>query len=121
MNKIGETIRKHRKLAGLTQQQLAQKLGISASSVGMYEQGRRAVNNDLLLKFCEQFGISADSLLGVPEHPCEATEVIQEMSDRIRYSDRIMLNGIPMGAEDRERLLDAIEVATRLALYKKKK
>ena len=121
MKIIGEMIRKYRLLSGLTQGGLAKKLGVSASTVGMYEQGRRAPNSDMILKICELFGITADSLLGLPEQTCEAVDIIKEMSERIRYSDKIMLNGMPMPREDREKLLNAIEVATQLTLSKQYK
>ena len=55
MNNIGETIRKHRRSEGLTQEQLGKRLGVSSSTIGMYEQGRRAPNKDMLLKICEEF------------------------------------------------------------------
>ncbi len=119
MSTIGETIRRKRHFFGMTQGQLAEKLGISASTIGMYEQGRRAPNNEMLLKICELFGMSADSLLGMPEHTFEAVDIIKELTDRIRYSDKIMLNGMPMGQNDREKLLNAIEVATQLTLDEK--
>ncbi|MBO5911843.1 MAG: helix-turn-helix transcriptional regulator [Clostridia bacterium] len=119
MNNIGETIRKHRRSEGLTQEQLGKRLGVSSSTIGMYEQGRRAPNKDMLLKICEEFSISADNLLGLSEPTCEAVDIIKEMSDRIRYSDNLTFNGAVINSEDREKLLNAIELATVLALSKK--
>ncbi len=116
MGNIGETIRKYRRCEGLTQEQLGKKLGVSGSTVGMYEQGRRTPNKDMLLKICEEFSISADSLLGLCEISCEAVDIIKEMSDKIRYSDKLTFNGAPMNPHDREKLLNAIELATTLAL-----
>lgn len=119
MSNIGETIRKNRKKAGMTQGQLGKQLGVSSSTIGMYEQGRRAPNKDMLLKICEVFSISADSLLGLSEPSHDAIDIIKEMSNKIRYSDRITFNGAPMEHEEREKLLNAIELATALALSKK--
>ena len=41
MNDFGENLRELRSSAGLTQKELANKLEISPSAVGMYEHGRR--------------------------------------------------------------------------------
>ena len=119
MNKIGDRIRKLRISKRMTQGELAKELGVSPSTVGMYEQGRRQPDGEMLIKLCEIFSVTADSLLGVSEEPLEATEIIKVMSDRIRCDKGIMLNGAPMSVEDREKLLDAIEVATRVMLNKK--
>lgn len=119
MKQIGVRIRKLRVCAGMTQSALAKLLDVSPSTVGMYEQGRRHPDNTMLVKLCEVFKVSTDSLLGISEPACEAVDVIREMSERIRHDNGILLNGAPMSAEDREKLLDAIEVATSLALSKK--
>ncbi len=120
MKTVGETIRIHRISAGMTQGELALKLGVSTSTVGMYEQGRRAPNNAMILKICRLFDISADNLLGVPEHPCEAADIIKEMTDRIRHNNGVLLNGLPISVEDRNNLLNAIEVAVQVAMSKKR-
>lgn len=119
MKHIGSRIRSLRISQRLTQGELANKLGISPSTVGMYEQGRRQPDGEMLVKLCEVFSVSTDSLLGVGEPCLEATDIIKEMSNRIRFDKGIMLNGVPMSVEDREKLLDAIEVATRVMLEKR--
>ncbi len=119
MKQIGSRIRKLRNAQGWTQGELAEKLEISPSTVGMYEQGRRKPDGEMLVKLCEVFSVSTDSLLGVSEPTREATDIIKEMSDRIRRDKGIMLNGAPMSEVDREKLLDAIEFATGVMLAKK--
>lgn len=52
-----------RKKSGLTQAQLAKKLGISPSTVGMYEQGRREPDSAMLLKISNFFDVSVDFFL----------------------------------------------------------
>lgn len=47
-----------------TQAELAAKLGISKSTVGMYELGNRAPDNDLLVAIAKLFGVTTDYLLG---------------------------------------------------------
>lgn len=52
-----------RKRAGLTQVELAKKLGVSRSSVCAYEAGTREPSNETILKMCSIFGCSVDHLL----------------------------------------------------------
>ncbi len=121
MTGIGEKIKKLRLAKKMTQSSLAKELGVSTSTVGMYERGQRSPDNEMLIKFSKVFGVSIDSLLGVSKLSNEATDIITEMRDRILNCDEIMLNGIPMSMVDREKLLDAIEVATKVMIEKQQK
>lgn len=59
-----------RRSAGMSQAELARKLRISPSAVGMYEQGRREPSADILVNMAQVFGVSTDFLLtGKAEHP----------------------------------------------------
>ena len=42
---------------------MAKKIGVSASAVGMYEQGRREPSLDLVVSLAREFGVSTDFLL----------------------------------------------------------
>lgn len=116
MNHIGDRIRKLRMAAGLTQGELGKMLNIKPSTVGMYERGCRRPDGEMVVKICEAFHVSSDSLLGMSETACEAVDLIKEMSNRIRWDRGIMLNGAPMSDRDREKLLNAIEVATQVMI-----
>ena len=61
----------------MKQAQLAEKLGVSASAVGMYEQGRREPGAQLLIKLAQTFDVTTDYLLtGKP--------VTNEDADKLR-------------------------------------
>ena len=60
---IGLRIAVLRRSAGMSQAQLAQKLQISASAVGMYEQGRREPTAEILVELAKIFNVSTDYLL----------------------------------------------------------
>lgn len=60
---LGARIAALRKNAGMSQSELAKKLQVSASAVGMYEQGRREPGADTLVALAEVFGVSTDYLL----------------------------------------------------------
>ena len=53
-----------RKDSGITQAQLAKEIGVSKSSINMYERGEREPSYDILQKISKYFNISADMLLG---------------------------------------------------------
>ncbi len=58
-------IKEFRKAAGMTQQELAQKIGVTNSAIGHYERGIRKVEQDKLSIIAEVFGTSIDEILGV--------------------------------------------------------
>lgn len=58
-------LKKLREDAGLSQEKLANELGISKSTVGMYEQGKRMPNTNTILKnIAAYFGVTIDYLVG---------------------------------------------------------
>ena len=69
---LGARIATLRRAAGLSQGELARRLQVSASAIGMYEQGRRQPAADTLVALGRVFGVSVDYLLTgqvtEPEH-----------------------------------------------------
>ena len=61
---IGNRIKLLREELGLKQEELAKKMSVSPSSIGMYERNLREPNNELTLKFANFFDVSIDYLLG---------------------------------------------------------
>ena len=59
---LGMRIRRARKAAGMTQADLAEKLGISTSFLGHIERGTRKASLDTLVKMANELGVSLDSL-----------------------------------------------------------
>lgn len=67
---LGKRIMKNRKRLGLTQDQLAEKLGVTAQAVSKWENDQSCPDISMLPKLSEIFGISTDELLGrEPEAP----------------------------------------------------
>lgn len=60
---LGARIAALRRGAGFSQAELAQRLRISPSAVGMYEQGRREPPLDILVGMSQLFHVSTDYLL----------------------------------------------------------
>lgn len=72
---FGERIRQLRKEGCLTQQQLADYVGVSASAVGNWESGRRSdlPKGDHLLMLAEAFGIDPVELMGTARKSAEGS------------------------------------------------
>ncbi len=67
MSNIGEVLKKLRKNAHMTQQELADALWISKSTVSCYEQDTRFPSSEMLIKIANVFHVSVDYLLGREE------------------------------------------------------
>ena len=63
MNNFGNKLRYFRKKMGFTQKELAKKLNISASTIGMYEQGRREPDFKILSNICNILSLNSAILL----------------------------------------------------------
>lgn len=54
-----------RKQSGLTQKQLADKIGVTTQTVSYYENQYRIPSPEMLIKLAQIFNVSADYLLGI--------------------------------------------------------
>lgn len=73
-----------RKKTGMSQLELAKKLNIGPSAIGMYEQGRRTPSVDLLIDMANLFGVSLDYLIT----GTESTHAIADKKYRLRTPSR---------------------------------
>ena len=64
---IGENIRKFRKKNDLTQEELAERLGVTYQSVSRWENGATYPDLELLPAISELLSVSLDELLGMPQ------------------------------------------------------
>lgn len=82
---IGERIKMLRTNAKLNQKDIADRIDVSKSTIGMYEQNRRMPDIETLVKLAICFGVTTDYLLGknAPENPekKELFDIVNGMSD----------------------------------------
>lgn len=57
-------IKTARKAAGLTQQQAADKLGVSVYSIQNWEQGKSEPDSSVIVKMAKLYGVTTDTLYG---------------------------------------------------------
>ena len=66
---IGPTIRKLRQSRRMTQEELAENLGVTVQTVSRWENGVNCPDLSVLPGLCRILGTSADQLLGIGESP----------------------------------------------------
>lgn len=59
------TIRELRKKKGVTQTELGEILGVTKNSVSYYENGKRQLTPEMIIKLSEYFGVTTDEILGL--------------------------------------------------------
>ena len=118
---LGKRLRALRRERGMTQQELGDALGVSASAVGMYEQGRRAPDNRTLAALCRFFGVSSDYLLledAPAPQAAELEEMLEDFRRKLLGQEGLMFNGVPLSGSDVAQIVSAIEVGTMVAVDK---
>lgn len=115
---FGDRLKRLRQERGITQAELAGKLGVSPSAVGMYEQGRRDPDGAVLARIASVLRCSADELLNV-DGPSEVSDVIDGFARTLESQRGLMFNGAPLTGEDRKKLVDAIRVAAAVSSPRK--
>ena len=101
---MGNRISKYRKEKGLTQEELAAKLGVSSQAVSKWENDASCPDISLLPQLCRALGITTDELLTgnnneVKLVPVEQRKSLDELTLRIRVNsaqgDKVRVN-LPM-------------------------
>lgn len=72
--KVGAFISERRKVKQLTQQQLADKLGISNKAVSKWETGQGMPDISIIPVLGEILGVTVDELLNGEQSSCEKTD-----------------------------------------------
>ena len=136
---IGNRIQKFRKEKGLTQEELAEKLGVSSQAVSKWENDASCPDISLLPQLCRILGITTDELLSgktetVTLVPAAQRKGMEELTMRIRVNssegDKVKVN-LPMslvklgmeigvvsipGNEDTGKLLQNVDLKKVLAM-----
>ena len=85
---LGARIAALRRKAGLSQAELASRLQISASAMGMYEQGRREPSAQMLVTLAKALGVTTDYLLTGTSNGEQEEDFHRLLLDRITSADR---------------------------------
>lgn len=83
---FGDVLKKVRKEAGITQRELAKKIKVSASAIGLYEQNRREPEYELLCKFADFFDTDLDYMLGRSFQNKKETSEFRNVKDALKFA-----------------------------------
>lgn len=97
-----ERLRRTRERLALTQNYVAQYLGVSRTAIVQMENGNRKISSDELEKLCRLYGISADYALGTKDS-MSASEIFARSFETLPESDQ-------------EEILNLIEFKKHLAI-----
>ena len=75
---LGKRIVSNRKRLGLTQDKLAERLGVTAQAVSKWENDQACPDISTLPRLAALFGITTDELLGISAAPVREAEVVEE-------------------------------------------
>lgn len=89
---FGNRLKELRKQQGLTQQQLADRIGVTKSVISFYELKERAPSPEVLIKLSYIFHVSTDYLLGIERNKTvdvsglddEDIKAVQLVVDRLK-------------------------------------
>lgn len=88
LNKIGNQIRKYRKLHELSQNDLAERAGISYKYLGEIERGQAKLSVEILMKIAQALNLNASKLVSVEDYETEeqatASSILAELSEKER-------------------------------------
>ncbi|WP_273000933.1 helix-turn-helix domain-containing protein, partial [Hydrogenibacillus schlegelii] len=73
-SKFAERLRKLRLKMGISQIELAEKIGVSNFAVSRYERGATSPDPEIIIKLADFFGVTTDYLLGRTDDPTPTSE-----------------------------------------------
>ncbi|WP_019534280.1 helix-turn-helix domain-containing protein [Paenibacillus ginsengihumi] len=90
--KYGERIARLREKHSMTQEDLANRLGITRASLSHYENNRREPDYDTTVKIANLFNVSIDYLMGRTEDPYKVLDDdVRQFVDSLELSDETIL------------------------------
>ncbi|MFS7000477.1 helix-turn-helix domain-containing protein [Carnobacterium maltaromaticum] len=128
---FGDKLKTLRKSKKLTQEQLANLLGVARTTYSSYEQGRRMPDADIQNKIAELFNVSLDYLHGRSNknkyfelNENEKTDIAiqaDKLLEGIETGDSLNFYGEPATEEQKERIRVALRTAMEMNKEEAKK
>lgn len=109
---FNDRLKELRNKAGLKQSELGEKVGVSASTIGMYEQGRRSPDREMLIKLSNVFNVTLDYLVDNNNIKTDDTDLFNLKGDvkflkKVKDSDMVKIPvlgairaGMPLYADE---------------------
>jgi transcriptional regulator with XRE-family HTH domain len=86
---IGQRLARLRRERGMTQVELAQRLGVAQPVVSDYERGELRLHGALIIKLSEILGVSSEELLGLKKTPSNGALRNRRLLRRLQQIERL--------------------------------
>lgn len=112
-----------RKQNKLTQQQLAEMLGVTQAALSGWENEKFGIDNGSLVKCAKIFDVSIDYLLGRDEEQLpelnnkdqkEIQKILDETKEQLLSQDGLMFDGVPATEEDVQKIIMAMQMGMEM-------
>jgi transcriptional regulator with XRE-family HTH domain len=80
---FGEKVKAVRTKAGLTQEQFAQRLGVTRQAVSNWENGRNLPDIEVVIAMSRTFGVSLDELILGGEDMAQENDTREDMAEKL--------------------------------------
>ena len=107
LQQIGTRIRTYRKLARLTQEQLAERADLSPHFLGFVERGQANPSLDSLVRIASALGVQLDELFRFPK------EETQEVRERLQEIHRLLKHRTPQEVRMVKHIIELLPPAQR--------
>ena len=97
--KIGKFISQRRKQNNMTQEQLAEKLGITAKAISKWETGRGMPDSSIILDLCNELKINVNELLNGEKDTTKSSDktIIESITENEKKSKKIFQWSLLLG------------------------
>jgi len=111
---IGKNLQSMRKRRGLTQKELAEKIGMTRESIAAYEAGRSHLMDTTLLDMASVLRVSVNEILGFERRTTESTITSRRWAKRMA-----LIESLPESVKKHilRTLDDVIKANTRLSIF----
>lgn len=126
---IGKTVKELRRARGLTQEELAERIGVTAQAISKWENESGMPDVSLIVPLAHAFGVSADVLLGTGEIKKneDVSEILRRAREKLTFpltveclteEYRVLLDGLKLYPNNFTLILRCMELEISLAYPK---
>lgn len=106
---IGAVLKELRQSKGYTIAQLCNAIEMNTNTYAKYERGERDVSTEILSRFANFYGVSADYLLGIKASAIEPLDQLEKQFDMSALEKKIVDNYLSLPKELRTDLMDFLK------------
>lgn len=106
MNRNGDKILALREKLGLTQEEVASKIGISRASLSHYEKNRRTPDYKVMTQLADFFHVTVDYLLGRSPEALPGEASLHQLSASLELTDHQLLDQFSFTIDGRKLTLE---------------